>query len=286
MPYIHHLQPIAFHIGNWSVHWYGLAYMVGFLFCRYWIARCYNQTMPVKKPLGNFAPPLASKDWDDFLLYGILATLVGGRLGFILLYHAGYFLTLPPDQWWQWLAVWQGGMAFHGAALGLVFAVMIFCRRKKIDRWFFADNFVRAVPLALFFGRVANFINGELVGRPIASAFWQQKIGVVFPMVDDQIRHASQLYEALFEGLVLFFLLHVVAEYKKHAPNKRAQQCLPNGVVFCCFLFFYGLFRFGVEFFRTPQDGFIGFLTAGQFWCGAMMLIGVGIYFARVGKRL
>ncbi|MDI9313944.1 MAG: prolipoprotein diacylglyceryl transferase, partial [Hydrotalea sp.] len=288
MAYLHQLNPIAFHVFGWPIYWYGLAYMAGFLFCRYWVPRCYNQTRAVMAQQPSRAAPmpnLAGKDWDDFLFYGILATLVGGRLGFILLYHRDYFFHLSPVDWWQWFAVWQGGMAFHGAAVGLFIASLWFCRQKKIDPWLFVDNFTRAVPMALFVGRLANFINGELVGRVITNDFWRAKIGVVFPLVDDQPRYPSQLFEAMFEGLILFALLHVLASYKNHlAKNfKKGKGAstlslrLPHGIVFCGFLFFYGLFRFCVEFLRDPQDGYIGPLTAGQFWCLIMAAAGVGI---------
>ena len=289
MPYIHNLNPIAIDVFGWPIYWYGLAYMVGFLFCRYWLPRCYAVQRAVQQK-NSAAPFLTNKDWDDFLFYSILATLVGGRLGFVLLYHGDYFLTLPPSQWWQWVAVWQGGMAFHGAAVGLFVASILFCRHKKIDLWLFGDNFTRAVPMALLVGRLANFVNGELVGRVIEHEFWQKKIGVIFPSVDNQPRYPSQIFEALFEGLLLFALLNCLASYKNRQASKNQKtkktnsplfKFLPNGIVFCAFLFFYGLFRFFIEFLRDPQDGYIGPLTAGQFWCVMMMVAGVGIYIAR-----
>ena len=268
MPYIHDLNPIALHVFGWPVYWYGLAYMVGFLFCRYWLPRCYGESVAMEKKIAGArvqglaptnAPPLTAHHWDNFLLYGILATLVGGRLGFVLLYHGDYFFSLPPQQWWQWLAVWHGGMAFHGAAVGLFVASILFCRRHNINPWLFVDNFTRAVPVALLVGRLANFVNGELIGRPITNVFWQNKIGVVFPAVDNLPRYPSQLVEGFFEGLVLFLLLHLLASYKNrramniinamtakklraravpHGLSHGLPHSLPHGVVFCGFLFF------------------------------------------------
>ncbi|MGI9461821.1 MAG: prolipoprotein diacylglyceryl transferase [Alphaproteobacteria bacterium] len=283
MPYIHNLNPIAFSLFGWQVYWYGVAYLLGFLFCRYWLPHCYQATLLAQKKSRQYH--LSSTAWDDFLFIGILATLIGGRLGYILFYHPIEFLTLPFFQWWQWLAIWQGGMAFHGAAIGLLIASLWFAKRKKIDRWILIDSFCRAVPLALLIGRSANFINGELIGRPIASPVWQSTIGVIFPHIDQTIRHPSQLYEAFFEGLLLFCILHFLAIYK-NSQTSLPIKFLPNGIIFSCFLFFYGGFRFVIEFFRAPMDGFIGIFTIGQFWCAMMMIMGLSFYMARVYKKL
>lgn len=322
--YIHHIDPVAFTVFGWPVYWYGLAYVVGFLFCRLWVPRCYDnargrgqpRVRGVKKNHQSSSyniPALTARDWDDFLFYGMVATVVGGRLGFIIIYHAGEFFTLPLGQWWRWLAVWEGGMAFHGAAVGLWLASLWFCRKRGISLLFFFDQFARAIPVALLVGRLANFVNGELVGRPVVDPWWQQHIGVIFPWLDLLPRHPSQLYEAAGEGLLLFILLQLLAmgkdrgkdrakdggkdikkdmvkdrladvsiarTHQDHGRRGRNQlgYYFPDGVISAGFLFFYGFIRFMVEFFRLPQDGYIGPMTAGQWWCLVMILAGIMLY--------
>lgn len=281
MIYIHNLNPVLFQIGPLTLHWYGLAYLTGFLFCRYWVARCYRNDA--------IKPPLSAQQWDEFLIWGIFATIIGGRLGYVLFYHAKEFFSLPLHQWWRIFAIWQGGMAFHGAALLLLTAGYYFCRKYHLRPLQFMDQFCRAAPLAIFFGRIANFINGELIGRPITepngpAATW----GVIFPKIDNIPRHPSQIYEALLEGLLLFLLLDFLAKLKyQKTKHKIGCNNLPDGIVFLGFFIGYGITRFIAEFFRAPSDGY-GFyqilpfitnhLTQGQNWSLVFILTGLGMF--------
>lgn len=228
------IDPIALHIGSFGIHWYGLMYLTGFLafivLGRWKIA---HQTW--QAPINN--------QWlDDALFYGALGVILGGRLGYVLFYQPGYFMQHPLEIF----ALWQGGMSFHGGFLGVLVAMWLFCRNKGIGFFKMTDFIAPMVPVGLGAGRLGNFINGELWGRA-THADW----GMVFPYVDNVARHPSQLYEFVLEGVVLFAILWVFSL----KPRKIGQ-------VSALFLFFYGLFRFLVEFTREP-DSFLGLLSMG-----------------------
>jgi phosphatidylglycerol---prolipoprotein diacylglyceryl transferase len=226
-------DPVAISIGPIAVRWYGLMYLIAFgLFWavgRYRIART---------PGGVWS----AKDLDDVLFYGILGTVLGGRLGYTLFYKFSDYLTEP----WRIFYVWEGGMSFHGGLLGVILAMALFARSRRQD-WLAVTDFIAPlVPLGLAAGRLGNFINAELWGRP-ASVPW----AMVFPNVDGVPRHPSQLYEFALEGLVLFSLLW----WFSMRPR-------PRGAVSGAFLLGYGTLRFLVEFTREP-DGYLGLLAAG-----------------------
>ncbi|MGZ8256620.1 MAG: prolipoprotein diacylglyceryl transferase, partial [Gallionella sp.] len=186
-------DPVAIHLGSFGIHWYGLMYLAGFM-TFIWLGR--------KRIVMLAHPQLTPKLLDDLLFYGVLGVIIGGRLGEVLFYNPGYYFSHPL----KIPAVWEGGMSFHGGFLGVLLAMAIFARQHKL-RWLALMDFIAPlVPPGLAFGRLGNFINGELWGRPTDAAW-----GMVFPHVDNLPRHPSQLYEFALEGLLLFVLLWVYA---------------------------------------------------------------------------
>ena len=249
------VDPVAFAIGPVSVRWYGLAYMVGIL-----LGWLYGRYLVSRPGLWGGKSPMTASQADDFLLWITLGIVVGGRLGFVLFYEPSFFWQNPLEI----PAVWNGGMAFHGGLLGVVVAVYLFSRFNGINPLSLGDIASAATPFGLFFGRIANFINGEVVGR-VSDVPW----AMVFPGAGDEARHPSQLYEALLEGALLFLILRI-ATHRFHALTRP-------GTVFGLFLVFYGIFRSLAEFVREPHPGHpldIGFLTPGIAYSIPMVLIG------------
>ncbi len=244
-------DPIAFQIGPLAVRWYGLMYLVAFtlvlLLGRWRIAHGLTK--------------LTARDLDDLLFFGMLGTIIGGRLGYVLFYKASHYLEHPFDL----IKVWEGGMSFHGGLIGVIVAMLLFARRRGFTFWQVADFVAPLVPTGLAAGRLGNFINGELWGRP-TDVPW----AMVFPQAHDGIpRHPSQLYEVGSEGLLLFVLVWWFARRPR-----------PEGAVAGLFLIGYGIARFGVEFTREPDD-FLGLLalnfSMGQWLSLPMILFGVYI---------
>ncbi len=246
------IDPILIHIGPLAIRWYGLMYLFGFL-AAYLLIRHLARYRNL---------PLDSDGAADLLFYGAVGVVAGGRLGYVLFYNPAWYLAHPFDAF----AIWQGGMSFHGGLLGVVAATLIFCRRRKLSVLLTGDILVTAATVGLGLGRLGNFINGELWGRP-TDLPW----GTVFPGAGPEPRHPSQLYQAFLEGLVLFLIL-----YWLH--RRRVAQ----GVPFFAFFIGYGVFRFLVEFVRQP-DAHLGFLwggaTMGQLLSIPMILFGLaGLY--------
>ena len=229
------IDPVIFQIGPLAVRWYGLMYLLGF-------AAAYMLIQHLVR-LRNLA--LDKDGVSDLLFYAVLGVVLGGRLGYVLFYNPMQYLSRPLDIF----AIWQGGMSFHGGLLGVVIASLIFCRRRKLTILLTGDILVTSAPIGLGLGRLGNFINGELWGR-VTDHPW----GMVFPGGGALPRHPSQLYEAFFEGLVLFVILYLLHRRKVTA-----------GIPFFSFFIGYGLFRFLIEFVRQP-DAHLGFL-----WGGATM---------------
>jgi phosphatidylglycerol:prolipoprotein diacylglycerol transferase len=248
-------------LGPFSVKWYGLAYVAGLLLGWLYINRLLdrNHLWP------NATAPFSRRQTEDLFLYVAAGVLLGGRLGHILFYKPLDYLANPL----QMLAIWQGGMSFHGGLIGSIIGIVLFARRAKADPWSALDACAAAVPIGLFFGRIANFINGELWGRP-TNVPW----AMVFPHRDAGAieRHPSQLYEAFFEGLVLFALLWWLAH--------KMQALRRPGVVAGVFLLGYGVARSFCELFREPDPGHIltfGPFTAGILYSIPMMVAGAWI---------
>jgi len=243
-------DPIAIHLGSFGIHWYGLMYLTGFV-AFIWLGRIRLSSLN--------RPGWDAKFLDDLLFYGVLGVVLGGRLGEVLFYNPGYYFSHPS----KILAVWEGGMSFHGGFLGVLFAMAIFAQKRQIVWLQLMDFIAPLVPIGLGAGRIGNFINAELWGRP-TDGWW----GMVFPNVDNVPRHPSQLYEFALEGVALFTLLWLFS-------NKPR----PVGAVSGLFLIGYGSFRFIGEFARTPDDGIFGLMTfgvsMGQWLSLPMILAGI-----------
>jgi phosphatidylglycerol:prolipoprotein diacylglycerol transferase len=231
--YIHNLDPIIINFGFLKIYWYSLAYIfgifLGFYYGKYVIKKFRNKEN------------ISSQDLDNFLIYLILGIILGGRLGYILFYNFYYYYQNPLEI----LSLWKGGMSFHGGTIGVLIASIIFAKKNSIKILVLTDIIVCAAPIGIFLGRIANFINGELYGKKTLSDY-----GVIFPKIDMEPRHPSQLYEAILEGLILFFLLYIILKFKKK---------LFNGELSCYFLIFYSILRIISELFREP-DKHIGYI--------------------------
>ena len=253
--YIHNLNPVLINFGFFEVRWYSLAYIFGILI-GWWIAK-----KIINFKIQNQTLKFDNKIFDDLISYIIISMLVGGRFGYVIFYNLSYYLTNPFDI----LKIWQGGMSFHGALIGIIFGTYLFSNKVKVNPFFFLDIIASVAPIGIFFGRIANFINGELFGKP-TNLFWS----VIFPEIDKLPRHPSQLYEAALEGVVLFIIL-ISLIYKKS---------IRIGIVSALFMIFYGLFRIISEQFREP-DSQVGYLfnlfSMGSILSFFMILIGLYI---------
>lgn len=249
------IDPVAIQIGPLAIRWYALAYIAGLI--GGWQ---YARRMVLRSPFA-----MTAEQVDDFLVWATLGVVLGGRLGYVLFYKPAFFLANPQ----QIFMVWEGGMAFHGGLLGVILAAVLFSRRHRLSIPAVGDVIACVAPIGLFFGRLANFINGELYGRPAPEFAY----AMVFPKDPSQLpRHPSQLYEAALEGLVLFLLLHLAWRFE--AVRTR------RGLLIGLFLIGYGLARITAEFFRQP-DAHLGYLwagaTMGQLLSIPMVLAGMAV---------
>lgn len=249
-----HIDPEIIRIGPFSVRWYGMMYLIGFVFS-YLLVR--YQVKERKLPISRVII-------DSLYSYLIIGLLVGARLGYVVFYNLPLYIEKPLEIF----AVWHGGMSFHGGLIGCILSIFIFSRRYRIDFWQLSDLLVVTAPLGLGLGRIGNFINGELYGR-VTDVPW----AMIFPEGGPLPRHPSQLYEFFLEGLSLFLILWFL---RKKVSKK--------GYLSATFLLFYGIFRFTVEFFREPdpQVGYIlGFITMGQILSTIMIVVALFIFYLR-----
>ncbi|KAB0537630.1 MULTISPECIES: prolipoprotein diacylglyceryl transferase [Pseudochrobactrum] len=252
------IDPVLFSIGPLSVHWYGIGYVIGILFA-WWYGKKLVNTARLWP--NNNAPmdPLAL---DDFVLWAALGVVIGGRLGYVLFYNFGFYISNPLEI----PAVWDGGMSFHGGILGTTVAMILFARKRGIPVWSMFDTIAAGVPIGLGVVRIANFINSELWGR-VSDVSW----AVYFPNGGPLPRHPSQLYEAALEGFVLFFVLALLIW--------KGNKLKAPGFIAGAFVAGYGLSRILVEFFREPdaQLGYLvgGWMTMGMVLSVPMVLLGV-----------
>lgn len=249
-----HIDPIAIELGPIAIRWYAIAYIAGLM-----LGWRYVKWLVSKPPHA-----MRDADVDDFLVWATLGVVLGGRLGYVLFYKPSYFLSHPLEVF----QTWHGGMSFHGGALGVIIAIILFARRRGLNLFAIGDVVCCAVPIGLFFGRVANFINGELFGRVAPDVPW----AMIFPGGGPDPRHPSQLYQAGLEGLLLFtvlFLLWRIRDVREH-----------RGTLAGIFLMGYGIARIIGEFFRQP-DAHLGFLvggaTMGQLLSIPLILAGAGV---------
>ena len=248
--FINDFDPVAFNIFSLEIRWYSLSYIFGIIFG--WL---YCK----KKLIKDFS---IQKLFDDYIIYLILGIVLGGRLGYVLIYNLKYYSSNPIEIF----MIWQGGMSFHGAVIGVILTTYIFSIKEKINTFYFLDLVALSSPIGIFFGRIANFTNSELYGRE-TDLLWSVK----FILIDNSSRHPSQIYEAIFEGLILFILLNFLI-------TKDGKK---DGYISSIFLIFYSIFRFFIEFTREP-DVHIGLvlfnLSMGQLISVAVFIAGIFLW--------
>lgn len=245
------INPVAIEIGPLKVHWYGLMYLIAFALV--WLLGRYR----IKKGMLD----ITLKRFEDLIFYGVLGVILGGRLGYVLFYQPSFYLTHPLEIF----SIWDGGMSFHGGLLGVLLAMYLFARKENKTFFEIADFIAPLVPLGLACGRLGNFINGELWGRP-SDVPWT----MIFPGAGNLARHPSQLYQMMLEGILLFIILWFFSAKKR-----------PVGQVSAVFLIGYGFFRFIAEYTREP-DSYLGTLalgfSMGQWLSIPMILAGILLY--------
>ena len=249
--FINNFDPIAFQVFSVEIRWYSLAYIVGLLLG--WIY-C-KKFLIIDKDKKN--------QFDDYISYVIIGIVLGGRLGYVFFYNPSYYL----ENLNEILMIWNGGMSFHGALLGIVFATILFCKKNKVNIFYYLDLVALSAPIGIFLGRIANFINSELYGRA-SDIIWSVK----FIQIDNLYRHPSQIYEAIFEGIFLFIILNLF----------HFKLTKKNGLASSLFLILYSLFRFFIEFTREPDThiGLILFnMSMGQIISVIFFIIGMILFY-------
>ena len=256
--FINNFNPVAFEILSLEIRWYSLAYIIGITLG--WVY-CKKKLIKDQEILDLF---------DDFVTYIIIGVILGGRLGYILFYNLDFYIENP----FEILMVWNGGMSFHGGLIGVIIATKLFSSKHNINPFIFLDLVSLSAPIGIFFGRIANFVNSELIGRATELPW-----SVQFILVDNIKRHPSQLYEAFFEGIILFFLL-------KYFFRKNYLQ--NPGKISALFLTFYSLFRLFAESFRSP-DPQIGYLfldlTLGQVISILFLIAGILLFYLKNNEK-
>ena len=254
--FINNFDPVAFNIFSLEISWYSLSYIFGLVIGWY-----YCKKITSDKFISNI--------FDDFISYLVIAIIIGGRLGYVFLYNPTYYLKNPIEI----LMIWNGGMSFHGALIGIIIASYIFGNKKNINNFIFLDLVAISSPIGIFFGRISNFINSELYGRS-TDIFWSVK----FIKIDQLTRHPSQIYEAIFEGIILFIILNLFFKKLENRP----------GLISSFFLIFYSFFRFFIEFTREAdsQIGYLIFnLTMGQIISMLFFIAGISVFYLKNEKK-
>ena len=248
--FINNFDPVAFTFFSLEIRWYSLAYIFGIIFG--WIY-CKKLIKDVK----------LQYLFDNYISYLIVGIILGGRLGYVIFYNFSYYLKNPIEIF----MIWNGGMSFHGAIIGIIICSYFFSKKYKMQFFLFLDLVAISSPIGIFFGRIANFINGELVGK-VTNNNW----GVIFPQIDIFPRHPSQLYEAFLEGILLFILMNLIYFRKNYKIGTCSYM----------FLIYYGILRIISEFFREPDmhiGRIIGPLSMGMILSLILILIGIFIYY-------
>ena len=259
--YIHNLNPIFLDFGFIEIRWYSLAYIIGIVL-GWWLG---------KKIIINILKKINLKfqynDFDDLVTYIIISIILGGRLGYVFFYNIEYYISNPINI----VKVWEGGMSFHGALIGVIIGTYLFSRKRNVPVFFLLDVVACVSPIGIFFGRIANFINAELIGK-VSTAPWS----VIFPATDMLSRHPSQLYQAFLEGILLFFILNIIILKK----NYKVGTCS------YLFLILYGTFRIFSEQFREPdvQLGYV-FNTLSMGSLLSFLMIIVGLIILKILKK-
>ena len=244
------IDPVIISFGFVDIRWYSLAYILGLII-----------GLVIMKRLNKFSNnSIDSKHLDNFLVWAVIGIIIGGRIGYVLFYQFNLFIKNPL----YIIEIWNGGMSFHGGLIGIIVSIYLFSKINRINFFYLSDLVSIVAPIGIFFGRIANFINTELIGKP--TDFY---ISVIYPSIDDIPRHPSQLYEAMFEGLILFIFL-ITFFYK-------TKDFLKYGIISGLFLCCYSFFRFIIEFIREPdiQIGLLfNFISMGQLLCVPVFIIG------------
>jgi phosphatidylglycerol:prolipoprotein diacylglycerol transferase len=265
------LSPVALHLGPFDLRWYSLAYLAG-IFIGYWY---------LLKLLKQPGAPLARRHADDLVFFAALGVILGGRLGYVLFYNLGHYLQHPVEI----LKLWDGGMSFHGGVIGTSLGIFYFARKEKLSWLRVHDYIACCVPFGLFFGRLANFVNQELWGAPthVPWAVRFVELNAYGEPFLGPARHPSQIYEAVLEGLVLFAILGWMFW--------KTQARYEPGKLVGAFIFFYGIFRFGIEFIREPDQQLVAFTQAthvhmGQWLSLPMILGGLWLMWTAKSRRV
>ena len=252
--FINNFDPVAFQIISFEIRWYSLAYILGIIIGWILCKKIFIKNLDI------------NQKFDDYITYLIIGIIIGGRLGYVLFYNFSYYINNFLDIF----KIWQGGMSFHGGLLGIIVASILFAKKNNQDLFVYTDLVSLVAPIGIFFGRLANFINSELYGK-VTEVPW----AVTFVQVDNLSRHPSQLYEAIFEGIILFILLLYF-----RSKNFLAKPGLISGL----FLIFYSVFRFCIEFFRVPDEqiGYLIFnLSMGQIISLVFIMIGTIVFYLK-----
>ncbi|MFL2853935.1 MAG: prolipoprotein diacylglyceryl transferase [Candidatus Pelagibacter sp.] len=252
--FINNFDPVAFQILSFEIRWYSLAYILGIIIGWILCKKIFIENLDI------------NQKFDDYITYLIIGIVIGGRLGYVLFYNFNYYINNILDIF----KIWQGGMSFHGGLLGIIIASILFAKKNNQDLFVYTDLVSLVAPIGIFFGRLANFINSELYGK-VTEVPW----AVTFVQVDNLSRHPSQLYEAIFEGIILFILLLYF-----RSKNFLAKPGLISGL----FLIFYSVFRFCIEFFRVPDEqiGYLIFnLSMGQIISLVFIMIGTIVFYLK-----
>ena len=251
--FINNFDPVAFNLFSFEIRWYSLSYIFGIIFA--WIY-CKKILIKDKRILDLF---------DDLVSYLIIGVILGGRLGYVIFYNLGYY----SKNILEIFMIWEGGMSFHGGLIGVIIATYFFSKKNKINPFLFLDLLALSAPIGIFLGRISNFINSELYGRE-TDIFWSVK----FVLVDNINRHPSQIYEAIFEGIILFLIINIF--YKKLFHK--------TGIISSLFVILYSIFRFIIEFTREPDAhlGLLAFnLSMGQYVSLIFIMGGLILFYSR-----
>lgn len=251
------IDPILISLGFLDIRWYSLSYIFTFIFGSILIKKLN------KKSLNN----LSDIQIDKFFVWAVLGVIIGGRVGYVLFYQLQLFF-LDPLYIFQ---IWKGGMSFHGGLIGMIFAIYIFTKQNNLSFFYLSDLVSIVAPIGLFLGRISNFINTELYGRITDFPF-----AIIYPLIDNNPRHPSQLYEAFFEGVVLFIILYLI--FIKNSKKYSA------GIISAYFLILYSIFRFLIEFLREPDlhlGLYLNYFSMGQILCIPIFFAGILILFRR-----
>ena len=256
--FINNFDPVAFQLFSFEIRWYSLSYIFGILAGWFLCKKIFIKNIKI------------SEKFDDYISYIIIGIILGGRFGYVIFYNFDYYIKNIFDI----LKIWEGGMSFHGGLIGIIVASIIFAKKNQQNPFLYMDLVALVSPIGIFFGRVSNFINSELYGIPTELPW-----AVIFIKIDNIARHPSQLYEAVFEGIILFLIL--IYFKNKDYLNKP-------GLISSLFVIFYSIFRFIIEYFRVPDEQ-LGYLilnlSMGQIVSLIFVLIGIIIFYSRYENK-